>query len=510
MNTPSTNPFPKTQHPSGGGGGSEESKWPETETTTTHRYTHRCITSQFTSFVNQTKLPSCSKRRQQHNSSSSPFFFTLAVEGPKTAVALDERNETIVTLHFDSYEELFSDSFKEFATAAVAAVIGNALDDDDEEDEDCCYSSESQFLDLDEVFAAALQYEMNHHDHRRRDQNETRDDDQMMAFSYFEDYGIIEDGGGVGGANASHDEDADFALALSLQQEEEDEAAKVEKLKLINRQSSSSSREAASQPPLPSFSTILGAAPGITIQPHKHQPLPPIDITEFPSLQQQQQQQHRNSQNFPSQQSKGVVVVPTPSTAYRRHATATTMHQTKMNEDDDKKKGENSFQGYRRTNTLKGDAVADVLDSFDGDAIEARAQALQCIKDAKYREESKKESKRNRPPSVEAVRRMMESCSTKAENEEEEEEEGDYRIKKIRKLVLDMIASGWRPVPGRGGGHYVYQRFIPPTGEKQLLVLASTPSDVRSIRGVNARLQRLDREAAAVRAAAAAAVRRDG
>jgi hypothetical protein len=74
----------------------------------------------------------------------------------------------------------------------------------------------------------------------------------------------------------------------------------------------------------------------------------------------------------------------------------------------------------------------------------------------------------------------------------------EYCRKSIRKLVADMRGAGWHPLKGRGGGHYVYERHVPlPHGPpmKQLLVLPCTPSDVRSIDIVHARLHRFDRDA---------------
>eukprot|EP00890_Picochlorum_soloecismus_P002724 jgi/Picsp_1/3452/NSC_06290-R1_---NA--- len=73
-----------------------------------------------------------------------------------------------------------------------------------------------------------------------------------------------------------------------------------------------------------------------------------------------------------------------------------------------------------------------------------------------------------------------------------------YSRKNIRKLVLDMVSAGWRPLTGRGGGHYMYERVVElddTTKYKQLLVLACTPSDVRNIDIVYARLLKCDREA---------------
>lgn len=85
----------------------------------------------------------------------------------------------------------------------------------------------------------------------------------------------------------------------------------------------------------------------------------------------------------------------------------------------------------------------------------------------------------------------------------DEDQDGDidrdrYSRKNIRKLVLDMVSAGWRPLTGRGGGHYMYERVVElddATKYRQLLVLACTPSDVRNIDIVYARLLKCDREA---------------
>ena len=84
------------------------------------------------------------------------------------------------------------------------------------------------------------------------------------------------------------------------------------------------------------------------------------------------------------------------------------------------------------------------------------------------------------------------------EDREGEIDRDRYSRKNIRKLVLDMVSAGWRPLAGRGGGHYMYERVVElddTTKYKQLLVLACTPSDIRNIDIVYARLLKCDREA---------------
>lgn len=77
--------------------------------------------------------------------------------------------------------------------------------------------------------------------------------------------------------------------------------------------------------------------------------------------------------------------------------------------------------------------------------------------------------------------------------------------KKFRKIVQDMVSTGWYPLKGRGGGHYMYERIVTRANMrtingkkqlKQLLILPSTPSDIRAIDVVKSRIRRLDREAA--------------
>lgn len=108
----------------------------------------------------------------------------------------------------------------------------------------------------------------------------------------------------------------------------------------------------------------------------------------------------------------------------------------------------------------------------------------------------------------------------------------NYSRKSIRKLVLEMFERGWRPLVGRGGGHLMYERYLEDIGKRQQCTLvrvfwffkknlnefyrwilffevsfvqACTPSDIRTIRIVQAKLHRLDREVAAWRREAAEA-----
>ena len=102
--------------------------------------------------------------------------------------------------------------------------------------------------------------------------------------------------------------------------------------------------------------------------------------------------------------------------------------------------------------------------------------------------------------STDGLRKMM-SVSDDAEDNSKEESEVDrekYSRKSIRKLVLDMIGAGWKPLR-RGGGHYIYEREVQIPGQtpyKQILVLPSTPSSQKSIDRVYAKLIRCDKEVA--------------
>lgn len=72
-------------------------------------------------------------------------------------------------------------------------------------------------------------------------------------------------------------------------------------------------------------------------------------------------------------------------------------------------------------------------------------------------------------------------------------------------MLISSAALLFMCPQGRGGGHIMYERRIPPMGHKQLLVLPCTPSDVNSIETTHARLQKMDREAAEVQRRAKAA-----
>jgi len=94
----------------------------------------------------------------------------------------------------------------------------------------------------------------------------------------------------------------------------------------------------------------------------------------------------------------------------------------------------------------------------------------------------------------------MSGCSLKNETEnlQEDVDREKYSRKSIRKLVLDMIAAGWKPLR-RGGGHYIYERYVNIPNRaplKQVLVLPSTPSSQKNIDRVYARLIKYDREVA--------------
>lgn len=104
--------------------------------------------------------------------------------------------------------------------------------------------------------------------------------------------------------------------------------------------------------------------------------------------------------------------------------------------------------------------------------------------------------------SPESLKTMMAASATTCEKQEEDEyveyvDRERYSRKSIRKLVLDMIRAGWNPMPGRGGGHYMYERNVSVPGGSpmtQILVIPSTPSSQKSIDRVYAKLMKCDRE----------------
>lgn len=505
--------------------------------------------------------------------SAAPFF-TLAIEGPNTVVALDSFENEIVSLHFDDFNDLTSDSFREYAAEAVAAVVVSLgemgtdkdvyrgskqaendvislLDSENSENDDEIYIED----DIDEIFAAVLA------------ENEA--------------------------AHAIENLDADLALALRLQEEEEEEQEKEEKKKRRGKAGGEGGGGGAwgsshqhhhhhhrlhpfSAPPQPptslpttitatttavpssSYSNIMGTVPGISTAlsahltstnnsykvPDMEFPLLPPKISSAAqynageillsssfsssfsssSLQQQQQQQRRVplKTRMASERSTGVRKV-TFSCGGRRTI------------DNDRKPEEfpvaaedtpgntignttcnttcNTTGNHRHGRQHSSDQISTTqfLDSYDGEAVEARATAL------RYLEKHQGEKKCNDGPTAsasrQAIKKMMDSsnisssCNTqKADNDDDNDHHhggSGYSRRKIRTLVMSMIAAGWEFMPERrGSGHYIYQRFIPPTGHKQILVLPCTPSSQRSIEAVHSRLQRMDREAAAVRAAA--------
>jgi hypothetical protein len=106
--------------------------------------------------------------------------------------------------------------------------------------------------------------------------------------------------------------------------------------------------------------------------------------------------------------------------------------------------------------------------------------------------------------SPESLKTMM-AASSRSTSGKQEDRPNDlnyvdrerYSRKSIRKLVLDMIQAGWNPMPGRGSGHYMYERKVSVPGGSpitQILVIPSTPSSQKSIDRVYAKLMKCDRE----------------
>ena len=123
--------------------------------------------------------------------------------------------------------------------------------------------------------------------------------------------------------------------------------------------------------------------------------------------------------------------------------------------------------------------------------------------------------KNQRPPT--SSRMVLVECRTSSGPEEMDSHADDLTLaehdhhrhhvqrKKFRKVAHIMLKTGWYPLKGRGGGHYMYERIVTreknrsdtdTEGMRQILVLPSTPSDIRAIDILQARLRRLDREAA--------------
>jgi hypothetical protein len=473
--------------------------------------------------------------------SAAPFF-TLAIEGPNTVVALDSSENEIVSLHFDDFNDLTSSNFWEYATAAVSAVAGSGAErggitqnvyrgtrhaEDDvisllDSNDDEIYIED----DIDELFAAVLS------------ENESSE---------------------LAEAHALENLDADLALALKLQEEEEEEQRK--RIGTSGDEGGAWGRthhqryvSVAAQPPTTaaaaaavsssSYSNIMATAPGVSTALSMHisrngTTSHTISDTEFPLLPPKlplSAPQHSANDNLLLSSSSSSTTflqqrqrVPLKtrmaaerSTGIRKvnNSQGSRFTGTYRNHDelvaaaavDDDSTGRNHGQGDQRFSDQL--STTQFLDSYDEEAIEARATALRYLEKQQRENSNNNNNNDNSIPTVvsasrQALKKMMDSSTiTRSSNKEERDSDdhctrGRYSRRKIRTLVMSMIAAGWEFMSDRrGSGHYIYQRFIPPTGHKQILVLPCTPSSQRSIEAVHSRLQRMDREAAAVRAAA--------
>ena len=118
--------------------------------------------------------------------------------------------------------------------------------------------------------------------------------------------------------------------------------------------------------------------------------------------------------------------------------------------------------GYHRTSDQLAVPSA-FLDSYENDALESRGQALRWVQEAAAQEENignkkiKGSSATTRGPTSETMKRMMEANDSSAKLKKgnggtgdgiDDESPAEYcSSMNIRKLVKDMIAAGWRPVP---------------------------------------------------------------
>ena len=401
-----------------------------------------------------------------HPSPASPFY-TLAIEGPNTAVALDTNGAAIVSLHFDDFEELTSDSFREYVAAAVASVThtdtNNSLPlrttSDASRPNNSSKSNTTQSnipsdnydivdlatedvdVDFDVAFAAALadyEEQCNHH--------YQHDNDHYCSVDTI---------------------DADLALALSLQEEEEI-AADVKRVHNVvggawahPRNNSTSMLTHHHQS---SFASVLGTAPGVLHMPrHPGAPAPaPVSHTEFPSLSSTLLGTSTFNQNSSSSttsslapfkrvpmkskiaadRNKGVRMM-NPSHHVEGNAQSSRSQHSKdkqnishttaminsgsstavdavdnVTHNDDDGFSLEAF-GYHRTSDQLAVPSA-FLDSYENDALESRGQALRWVQEAAAQEENignkkiKGSSATTRGPTSETMKRMMEANDSSA------------------------------------------------------------------------------------------------
>jgi len=482
--------------------------------------------------------------------SAAPFF-TLAIEGPNTVVALDSSENEIVSLHFDDFNDLTSHSFREYATAAVTAVVGSGGGNGIGTAQNVSrgiQQAENEVISL-------LDSESN----RNNDEIYIEDDiDEIFAEILAEN-----ESAALAAVHAVENLDADLALALKLQEEEEEEQQKAigtaggeggawgstrHQQQQQDQQLAQEQRHfPKSSPPPPrtclptttdvssSYSNIMGTAPGVStalsIHLSQSRNSHKVSDTEFPllspklSLTAQYSAGDDLLSSSSLHQRRGVPLKTTMAAERSAGIRKVNISQRSRTTGNNRSQEEgvvvaavadgdpHGVHGQSRQHSFNQLSTTQFLDSHDGEAVEARATALRYLERQQTENSTNNNDKTTAATasaSREAIKRMMDGSNiTSSFNTEKRDSDdnpysgGGYSRRKIRTLVMSMIAAGWEFMPDRrGSGHYIYQRFIPPTNQKQILVLPCTPSSQRSIEAVHSRLQRMDREAAAVRAAA--------
>jgi hypothetical protein len=463
-------------------------------------------------------------------STSAPPFFTLAIEAdkPNTVVALDAFNKEIVSLQFDDFNDLISDSFQEYASAAVTAVLGTGNHSKGNTNGNTHHVPVSKHTETDVIHLLDSESSLNslnseiedsiYIQGEDEDENNSQNLDEIFAAVLAENEA----------ARALENLDADLALALRLQEEEEHEKEKEDRRRRANTTGSAwgtlpqnqNTTRPFSAPPtaaapsttttspdhysssVSSFSDIMGTAPGVSVPLNSQKRSSyKVSTEEFPGL---PPSARPHTATTTGQEEKNIYNSINSATQYRRDGSVRRSTQ-RAGTTNNVVGGSGSGGGTGSSGSGDLRSTIEFLDSYDAEAIEARARALQFTQTST--ENKTNTATASAAASREKFKKMMDSSSGSKNSEENKEDNGSgYSRRKIRTLVVSMIAAGWEFMPERrGSGHFMYQRFIKSglTLHKQLLVLPCTPSSQRSIDAVYTRLQRMDREAAALRETAA-------
>ena len=365
-------------------------------------------------------------------------LYTVKVDTENlVAQAIDQIGAVIVSVQFDSLDDLCSASFERYMRDAVATVLQTNEGDVEPESTDGDEEFESVWMEL------QLEEEERK---RREDEAESRRVAQMMEE---EDKEVLE--------TKRRQEAADLAVALELQARED---GGLKPAKKVGWASGFDERLKRRVPPTPD-ETISGN-----------------NMSEFPAL-----PKMSASMQCPK-------IEPNSS---RQEMMKKKKESRSMSLDEEDADVDAVMKDWK---IHCGD-----LDGVLGSRINEKDRRF-ILGAASLRQDGEKNG--ISPTSFKKMMKATDKTSSKCvipNNDEDRDGDIDrdrYSRKNIRKLVLDMVSAGWRPLTGRGGGHYMYERVVElddGTKYRQLLVLACTPSDVRNIDIVYARLLKCDREA---------------